>query len=143
MKDRINLVAACGLDCGVCELYLSRNNEQLMDFLVSTGIPKEVLPCDGCNNIEGKCPVIQGNCATYKCAKDKGISFCSECNDFPCTKLAPTVDKANVLPHNIKVYNLCTIKKDGVEEFTRKSLQIKQSYFKGKMKIGEGPTLPN
>ena len=139
MENRIKLVAPCGLDCGICELYMSRKNQKLMDFLVSTGIPKEVLPCDGCNSIEGKCPVIHGKCATFECITEKGISYCSECNDFPCMKLAPTADRSDVLPHNMKVYNLCTIKKDGVEEFIRKSLKIKQLYFKGKMEIGEGP----
>ena len=139
METRLKLVAPCGIDCGICELYLSRNNQQLMDFLVSTGIPKEVLPCDGCNNTEGKCPILHNKCATFQCVKEKGISYCSECNDFPCMKLAPTLDRADVLPHNIKLYNLCTIKKYGVEEFTKKSLDIKQSYFKGKMVIGEGP----
>ncbi len=141
METRLKLVAPCGIDCGICELYLSRNNQQLMDFLVSTGISKHVLPCDGCNNIGEKYPIINGKFATYECTIEKGISYCSECNDFPCIKLAPTANRADVLPHNIKVYNLCIIKKDGIEKFTRKSLKIKQLYYKGKIEIGKGPKL--
>jgi len=139
MDNRVKLVAPCGIDCGICELYMSRENQQLMDYLISTGIPKEVLPCDGCNNVEGKCPIINGKCATFECASEKNIPYCSECDDFPCMKLAPAADRADVLPHNIKVYNLCTIKKDGVEEFTKKSLEIKKAYYKGKIEIGKGP----
>lgn len=143
MNDRTKLVAPCGLDCGICEVYLCRDNRQLADYLVSTGIPKEVLPCDGCKAIEGKCPVIRGTCATYECAREKKVAYCSECSDFPCGFLSPASDRATVLPHNCKVFNLCTIKRDGVEEFTKKSMQIKNLYYKGKMQIGKGPAVEN
>ncbi len=139
MNDRIKLIAPCGLDCGSCELYLSRNNEQLMKHLVSTGIPEEVLPCDGCSSLEGKCPVIHGQCETYRCAVEKEIKYCYECDDFPCTKLAPAADKANILPHNLKVYNLCMMNKIGPDQFIKESQKIKETYFTGKMVIGEGP----
>lgn len=141
MEDRLNLVAPCGLDCGICELYLSRDNRKLMDMLVSMGIPEEVLPCDGCKSNKGDCPVIKGKCDTYACSKEKGVSFCTYCDDFPCMRLAPVADRANTLPHNIKMYNLCLINKHGVEELIKKSLQVKQAYFKGKMVIGKGPEL--
>ena len=141
METRAKLIAPCGLDCGICQLYLSRNDEQLMDALISKGIPKEALPCDGCRAIEGRCPAIHGKCATFECASENKISFCSECNDFPCMKLAPAADKADILPHNTKLFNLCVIQRYGVEELIERALEIKQSYYKGKMEIGEGPTL--
>jgi hypothetical protein len=141
MENRTELIAPCGLDCGICELYLSRNDEQLMGALISKGIPKEVLPCDGCRAMEGRCPVIHGKCATFECANENRIWFCSECDDFPCMKLAPAADQAEVLPHNTKLYNLCVIQKIGVEGLTERSLEIKQSYYRGRMEIGEGPKL--
>jgi hypothetical protein len=54
-------------------------------------------------------------------------------------KLAPAADRADVLPHNTKLYNLCLIQKLGVEELIERALEIKQSYYRGKMEIGEGP----
>jgi predicted ribosomally synthesized peptide with nif11-like leader len=141
MENRETLIAPCGLDCGICELYLSRNNAHLTDDLISKGIPKEVLPCDGCRAIQGRCPVIHGKCATFECANENRILFCSECNDFPCMKLAPTADKADILPHNTKLYNLCVIQRLGVEELIERALEIKQSYYRGKIEIGEGPKL--
>ena len=141
MDTRSELIAPCGLDCGICELYLSKNDEQLMGALISKGIPKEVLPCDGCRSIEGRCPVIQGTCATFECVSRKGVSFCFECSEFPCMKLAPAADKADVLPHNIKLYNLCVIEQRGVQELIERSLEIKQAYYLGKMEVGEGPRL--
>jgi hypothetical protein len=141
MKNRAKLIAPCGLDCGICELYMSRDDEQLMDALITKGIPKEVLPCDGCRAIEGKCPAIHDKCATFECANENKILFCSECNDFPCMKLAPAADRADALPHNTKLFNLCIIKRYGLEALVERALEIKQSYYRGKMKIGEGPKL--
>ena len=42
MKDRLNLVAPCGIDCGICELYLSRDNQQIREALISKGILENV-----------------------------------------------------------------------------------------------------
>jgi hypothetical protein len=140
---RQNLVAPCGIDCGICELYTCKDNPQLLNYLVSTGIPKENLPCAGCRSIEGNCPVIKGKCDTYSCIQQNRIDFCHECNDFPCPKLNPAADRADILPHNTKVFNLCTIKNTGIENFIKKSADIKLKYYKGKMMVGKGPQIEN
>jgi len=140
-EKRNNMVAPCGIDCGICELNICRDNSQLFEYLVATGIPKEKLPCDGCRSIKGDCPVIPEKCATYKCAEVKKVKFCYECNEFPCEMLNPAADRAEILPHNTKVFNLCTIKKDGVGGFIKKSSCIKQKYYKGKMAVGKGPVI--
>ena len=142
-KERQNLVAPCGIDCGICELHACKDNPQLYNYLISTGIPKDKLPCAGCRSIEGNCPVINSKCETYICSLDKKVNFCYECSDFPCSKLNPAADRADILPHNTKVFNLCTIKRIGVEEFTIESAIIKQKYYKGKMAVGKGPQIEN
>jgi len=141
MNEREKLVAPCGIDCGVCEFYLSKDNEQIMEYLVSKGIPKAILPCKGCRNMDGKCPIMKTACETYICTQSKEVEFCSDCRDFPCSMLTPSADKAATLPHNLKVFNLCTIKRDGLDDFIGQSGKIKLSYFKGKMVIGKGPVL--
>ena len=138
-QERNELVAPCGIDCGICELYTCRESEQLFAYLLTKGIPKDRLPCNGCRNIEGNCPVIGNTCATYTCSSERKVDFCFRCNAFPCEKLHPAADRAEVLPHNLKVFNLCSIKNIGVEGFIEKSSAIKNKYYKGKMKIGEGP----
>ncbi len=50
-KDRLKLVAACGLDCWICELYLCKYNSQLYNHLIEIGIPKEKISCAGCRAI--------------------------------------------------------------------------------------------
>lgn len=36
--------------------------------------------CDGCRS--GQC--LHGGCRIGRCAKEKGVTFCHECDDFPC-----------------------------------------------------------
>ena len=141
ISERIQLVAPCGIDCGVCELHLCEDDQQLLAYLVSKGIPESKLPCSGCRNIQGNCPVIGSQCASYTCVTGKSVEFCSQCSDFPCSKLHPSADQANILPHNLKVFNLCTIQRDGVRGFLEQSAEIKQMYYTGKMEIGNGPHL--
>lgn len=138
-SGRLRAVAPCGIDCGTCELFLCGDNQQLFEYLVSKGVPKEKLPCEGCRDIEGFCPVLGSRCETYACVDEKNVAFCFECGDFPCSKLNPSADRADTLPHNLKVYNLCTIRREGVEGFLVLSGKIKERYFKGTMEIGKGP----
>jgi Protein of unknown function (DUF3795) len=139
--ERMSLVAPCGIDCGICELYTCRDNARLFSALTLKGIPAEVIPCDGCRSVEGNCPVIKERCETYECVLEKKVEYCSECSDFPCVKLHPSSKRAGVLPHNMKVFNLCTMRRDGVEAFVKKSSEIKRRYYAGIMEIGKGPQL--
>jgi hypothetical protein len=61
--------------------------------------------------------------------KVKGVEFCCDCDDFPCAFLAPTADNATRYPHNMKVYNLCRIKKVGLERWIEEAGQIRKKYF--------------
>jgi hypothetical protein len=140
-NERETLIAPCGIDCGACELYLCKDDQQLTAYLVSKGIAKDKLPCSGCRDLQGCCPVIGSRCATHACVSDKQVEFCFQCNEFPCSKLQPSADRANVLPHNLKVFNLCTIQRDGVKSFVMTSAGIKKKYYKGKMEIGNGPQI--
>ena len=139
--ERLNLVAPCGIDCGICELYTCRADARLFSVLTARGIPVEKIPCDGCRPIAGRCPIIKEDCETYKCVMEKKVEFCFECSEFPCVKLHPSSKRAEVLPHNMKVFNLCTIKRDGVEAFVEKSSGIKKRYYAGIMEIGKGPQI--
>ena len=140
-NERLTLAAPCGIDCGVCELNMCKDDPKLIDVLVSMGISREIIPCDGCRSIQGNCPVIQSTCETFKCVIEKNVEFCFECDEFPCVKLQPSADRANILPHNMKVFNLCTMKRVGVENFILQSSEIKKRYYAGKMDIGKGPQL--
>ena len=138
--DYIHLTSPCGRDCFNCPFYLALNNPRLKQFVAKRmGLDPEIVECEGCRNIEGKCKLLMGfnigeECKIYRCSKEMGITFCYECEEFPCRLLHPLADKAEKLPHNIKVYNLCRIKKIGIEKWAKE--EAKQSferYFKGKL----------
>lgn len=139
--ERLQMVAPCGIDCGICEMHVCKDNPQLLAYFISKGYPQDKVPCAGCRSISGHCPVIGSQCETYQCVKQQAVEFCFECQDFPCGKLNPAADRADLLPHNLKVFNLCTIRNKGLENFTETSSQFKQKYYKGKMAVGKGPQI--
>jgi hypothetical protein len=141
ITDRLNMVAPCGIDCGICELHLLSETDELYQSLLLRGIPKEKLPCPGCRAVEGNCPVKPTACDTWKCANENELEFCSACTDFPCNRLQPAADRADVLPHNLKIFNLCKINQIGLKSFVDQSLDIKRRYYTGKIQIGNGPQL--
>lgn len=137
----ITLVAPCGTNCGECPCYMAKDDPALLEHLASRGIKREGLPCPGCRAVNGYCPAIDGPCKTHDCVTRQKVDFCFQCSEFPCFMLNPAADRANVLPHNIKVFNLCCIQHQGLDRFLEKSREIRQRYYHGKMSIGKGPQL--
>ena len=69
-------------------------------------------------------------CAAYECSKEKEIGFCGECDQFPCDHLHPYADMAGQLPHNIKVFNLCLIRRMGLDAWAEsKAAAVRETYF--------------
>ncbi len=122
ISDENVLAAPCGLYCGLCSEYKAK-------------------ACPGCRKVEGNCTEIDGICETYICVYKYEIDFCFECSEFPCENLHPAADMASILPHNIKVFNLCYIKEHGLSKWLEKAFEIRQKYFHGKMIIGKGPQM--
>jgi hypothetical protein len=137
----LTLTAPCGIYCGDCECYKAKDDPKLLAYLVSASpaLKKGGLPCGGCRPINGKCPAVEDVCATYTCTLEHRVDFCFECSEFPCGKLNPSADRANTLPHNMKVFNLCYIKNYGLEKFVVQQPEIRKKYYKSKMIIGNGP----
>jgi hypothetical protein len=140
MNDNKKMISPCGVYCGSCAAHTVKQDDTAMiERLVNLGIKKEDLPCKGCRPLDGHCPTITGDCENYECAKDKGVYFCYECKDFPCSRLHPAADRANTLVQNMKVFNLCLIQKHGIEKWLEKLPKIKKTYFFGKITYGKGP----
>ena len=135
--DYKNMTAPCGIPCFECVAYKAKSNETIKKRISETlGLDYSRSDCEGCrnrkgvgflsdkNNIfpEGKCLLMnkKGECLIYLCVEKKLIHNCSECNDFPCDKLQPLADRANRIPHNLKVYNLSLIKKIGLEKMGKR-----------------------
>ncbi len=138
MTDKKSLEAPCGIHCGLCRLNQALHNEAVRQAIEKVNLST----CEGCRAVDGHCPVIAEQCATWVCAQNKGVDFCCECAEFPCDKLAPSSDRADKLPHNIKVYSLTLRKAVGAHEWSKRIGRIYDLYYKGKMAIGRGPQLP-
>jgi hypothetical protein len=139
MMDYRHMTAPCGLDCFNCPVYLAGGNEKLREAVAKhMNLPYEQAVCRGCRGEKGA-PAAEGftgKCDVYKCTEKKGISFCCDCSDFPCDHLHPYADQAAVLPHNTKVFNLCLIKKMGLEAWAQtRAKSVRDTYFKGKFKL--------
>jgi hypothetical protein len=132
--DYRQMTAPCGLDCFNCIGYLAGiDPEKLSEFAqaLNTSVEEaEKAVCKGCRNQGGKIPFIPAECRVYPCAEKKKIAFCYECDDFPCDYLHPYADQAAKVPHNTKVFNLCLIKKMGLDAWaSEKAKKVKVTYF--------------
>lgn len=135
------IVAPCGIDCFNCELYKENVTEEFRDRMsASTKIPREMISCAGCCN-GNQCLFIQlggKTCKTLDCVRKKGVDYCFQCDEFPCANLMPLADGAAKFPQNLKVYNLCTMKRIGVEAWIEQAADIRKTYYNKKLVIGEG-----
>jgi len=120
-------------------MYLATENEELRTAISKNmGIPPEQAFCNGCRNEKGTIAFLNMTepCNVYKCTEKKGISLCCDCPDFPCDHLHPYADMASVVPHNTKVFNLCLIKRMGLESWAEtKAKSVKDTYYNEKWKI--------
>lgn len=131
------LITPCGLYCDNCPLYRAQTDESLRQKIAEgQGIPVEkVLVCAGCRPLQGLIPVLGLDlaCETYTCAaNDKKVEFCYECGDLPCLKLAPCADRAQEIPHNIKIYNLIWLQKLGIDAWLERYAGLFRQYMRGK-----------
>lgn len=135
------IVAPCGIDCFNCEMFEDNVTKAFQTRLSeTTKIPKEMITCKGC--VDGNICLflkLQGKtCRTKECVDEKGVNYCFECINFPCAFLMPLADGANKFPQNIKLYNLCQMKKIGVDAWKELAADIRKTYFTKSIIIGEG-----
>ncbi len=139
MKKKI--IAPCGIDCFNCELFEDNVTVETQNRISSlTGIPGNKISCLGCSN-GNSCLFLRfqsKQCETLKCVNEKNVTFCFECNNFPCELLMPLANGADKYPHNIKLYNLCTIKKIGIDAWAEQVKSIRHTYFHHSFEIGKG-----
>ena len=112
-KLKAELVAPCGMNCGVCKGYLA----------YSRNLPAEIRKarrtsyCAGCRPRGKLCAYIKGNCSKLR---KQTIQFCYECEDFPCQRLQ-TIDRRYRTRYNTSLIdNLNQIKQFGIDEFLEK-----------------------
>nr|MDO8097685.1 DUF1028 domain-containing protein [Candidatus Njordarchaeota archaeon] len=90
------MLGICGIYCGACSTYraYNDNDEALSDWVKKMGMPSDQVFCKGCGSdlVNEWC----SNCKFKKCRKDKGATYCFECDDFACQML---IDFSKTRPH--------------------------------------------
>jgi hypothetical protein len=105
--------AVCGLFCPACSLYIgTREDPGRLDRLAARfGVSRDEVLCDGCRS-ERRLSYCAG-CHMFRCAAERGYTFCGECPDCPCPDLREFVSER---PHRADVYrNLARIAEIGGE----------------------------
>jgi len=99
------LIAACGMNCGICSNYLAYVN----NFKRSQ--------CKGCRPRNQRCTYLFGKCTGINKTAKSSAAFCFECNQYPCKQINRMDDRYRsnygMSPKN----NLDFIQKNGVDMF--------------------------
>lgn len=101
---RKELIAPCGMNCGICKAYLREKNK-----------------CPGCRGNDTHKPITRIHCKIKTCIffQNNEIEFCFACEDFPCEKLKH-LDKRYRNKYNMSmIENLENIKKSGISKFIK------------------------
>jgi hypothetical protein len=137
-SEKLQLVTPCGYCCPSCPGYgnsLCTDELAIKKEAARANLTVEELlqyNCPGCRLKEGR-PHGDILCETYDCCvNQRGLDFCYQCPDFPCLKLAPVSEGAEVRRHNTKIYNLLMLKKLGLDEYIEKSGEIAKQWVRGK-----------
>jgi len=85
MEINKDLLAPCGLYCGVCGVRIASidNNRKFKERLATVyNVPPDDITCEGClsDKVWNFCKV----CSIKSCTIEKGYEGCHQCDDFPC-----------------------------------------------------------
>lgn len=100
------LFAPCGINCMVCYVHL-----------------KDKKPCSGCLGDEQHKPDRCKVCSIKNCAREKGITYCFECLDFPCKRIN-NLEKSYIKRYNTSlIENSKIVKEVGIKAFQKRELK--------------------
>lgn len=97
------LAAVCGLFCPACTLYIgTMENEPHRLKAVSKvyQTASDEWACHGCRS-DKRSYFCKHKCKMVDCAREKGIDFCVECDEYPCDDLREFKEQR---PHRIELW---------------------------------------
>jgi hypothetical protein len=111
------LAAVCGLYCEACSWFIAttEDHERLKRLAVQSHFSEEESKCYGCRS-DKRLPYCE-KCRMSACAAERGIDFCSECDEYPCNELKRF---QSAMPHRIELWvNLERIKFVGYKQWLK------------------------
>ncbi len=114
-EKKTKLLGICGVYCGACTTYraYNDNDRELLNKEERQGIPRDEIYCSGCTSdlVNEWC----SNCYFRECATERRITYCFECEDFPCKRL---VDFSKTRPHRtLGLMNHKQIRETSIQEW--------------------------
>lgn len=99
MLSQTNLIAPCGMNCGICYAFLRDKNK-----------------CPGCRKYNAEEPITIAGCKIRNCEELK-FEYCNQCQHFPCDKIKH-MDKRYRTKYDMSIIeNLENIKSFGIKKF--------------------------
>lgn len=94
------LIAPCGMNCGICMAYLREKNK-----------------CPGCASLDPYLRSYRRKCTVRNCEtiKSNQSGFCYECSVFPCRRLKQLDKRYTTKYHTSMLENLEMIKNKSIE----------------------------
>lgn len=94
------LIAPCGMNCGICMAYLREKNK-----------------CPDCAHVDPYLKSARRHCYVRNCdtIKSNGSGFCYECASYPCKRLRQLDKRYTAKYHMSMLENLQTIKNEGID----------------------------
>ncbi len=109
-----HLVAVCGLFCPACHVFIGTREDPGRLAAMAQRLQRtlEEIKCNGCRS-ERRCFYCETVCTMAKCAAAKGVDFCGDCAEYPCSSLRAFQAE---MPHRIELWKSQErIKKAGYE----------------------------
>ena len=133
-----NLIAACGIYCGVCPSYINKHGDdkQIKMRLEKTGSFEQLRPdikwftnfmnkqsCDGClsgGKLAGHCQ----NCNIRLCAlKKQKDARCTDCKELPCENIMNLINMGNYPHRQDYLTNLKKLRKMSAEKLVKNEVK--------------------
>lgn len=130
------LLGYCGLFCGNC-LYF-QNTAKGIGTDLGDGTFAD---CKGCNS--GSATPWCTDCGIKKCNREKGIRYCLQCKDFPCSQMTGFINDPKYAYHIDVEDNMKKLQEKGLEiwseemgkKYTCNVCGKKFTYFDGKCQL--------
>ena len=123
VRGERRFAAVCGLFCPGCTVYIAVHHDpaRLTALARMWGRDEESLLCDGCR-ADRRSHYCRA-CHMFRCASDKGLEFCGDCDEYPCGELKAFQEE---MPHRLNLYrDLERIRAIGWEDW----FEEKKAYY--------------